>query len=128
MDESKKVERELVAIQERQVQDDGDCYEDDGHNDADNEHENGGEDDCNYYPKTMLFPNDNTVLPCESLQHHNRIVKCILNASSQAAGDIYIHSLLTDLQTAETEGAELQVVEVFKKSRYIKPCETDSKK
>jgi len=43
MDESKKVERELVAIQER-----------------------------------------------------------------QAAGDIYIHSLLTDLQTAETEGAELQ--------------------
>ena len=27
----------------------------------------------------------------------------------QAAGDIYIHSLLTDLQTAETEGAELQV-------------------
>jgi len=43
MDESKKVERELVAIQER-----------------------------------------------------------------QAAGDIYIHSLLADLQTAETEGAELQ--------------------
>ena len=44
MDESKKVERELVAIQERQVyyhcDGDGDD-EDNGHNDAD------GEDDCN---------------------------------------------------------------------------------
>ena len=32
-----------------------------------------------------------------------------LMLTPQAAGDIYIHSLLTDLQTAETEGAELQV-------------------
>ena len=37
----------------------------------------------------------------------------------QAAGDIYIHSLLTDLQTAENEGAELQVS--FKGDTYPHP-------
>ena len=34
---------------------------------------------------------------------------CKTDITTQAAGDIYIHSLLADLQTAETEGAELQV-------------------
>ena len=48
MDESKKVERELVAIQERQVHDDADDNDkDNGHNVAESEDENDGEDDCN---------------------------------------------------------------------------------
>ena len=48
MDESKKVERELVAIQERQVHDHHNDYEDDGDNEGDdNDDGEGGNDDCN---------------------------------------------------------------------------------
>ena len=77
MDESKKVERELVAIQERQVHDDADDNEDNGHNVAESEDENDGEDDCNWWlqdtwwsldvQKPCSSPmqcDDNTVNPC----------------------------------------------------------------
>ena len=45
MDESKKVERELVAIQERQVHDDADNNDDD--DDGKDEGDSG--DDCNWW-------------------------------------------------------------------------------
>ena len=113
MDESKKVERELVAIQERQV----------------------GEDDTN--SGCLKIPHFSVLvpfglktlsgklphLPKKDLKTQSVLVshKTILKGKPQAAGDIYIHSLLTDLQTAETEGAELQVASYSELSLLSSP-------
>ena len=91
MDESKKVERELVAIQERQV-----------HHQLDNSIKIDDEKSTRMWKLMMIMMNTIMMIACKSFVS-------FLMFTPQAAGDIYIHSLLTDLQTAETEGAELQV-------------------